>query len=204
MSARRDAKSGPAEQGKVCSRFQNRQKADWEQFKIALNAGTKIEWVVVQPMDSELIRNQKFADEFAHLVALNNVVVVLAGGILSHAYHALRRSGAQVECVDLFGAEEEIVEYNKVARDKVPAKIEQGGERVEVFQLTGEALITALRRKLVEEALDAKRGEDLVGELADVEEVLRALSAAIGVSKEQLESAEVRVRGEERSTKVTC
>lgn len=37
------------------------------------------------------------------------------------------------------------------------------------------------------EALDAKPGEDLVGELADVEEVLRALSAAVEVTKEQLE-----------------
>jgi predicted house-cleaning noncanonical NTP pyrophosphatase (MazG superfamily) len=183
-------KAAPQNKIRSALDFKIENKEDWEKFRLALNAGTRIERVIVQPLDSELIRNPKFADEFAHLAALNNVVVVLAGGILSHAYHALKRSGAQVECVDLFGAEEEIVEYNKVVRDKVPAKIERGGERVEVVQLTGEALITALRRKLVEEALealDAKPGEDLVGELADVEEVLRALSAAIGVSKEQLD-----------------
>jgi len=96
----------------------------------------------------------------------------------------------RVECVDLFGAEEEVVEFNKVARDKVPGKTEQGGECVEVVQLRREALITALRRKLVEEslkALHAKPGEDLVGELAGVEEALRALSAALGVTKKQLD-----------------
>jgi len=163
---------------------------DWISFKDTLLAGTRIERVTVHPIDPQLIRSQVFAEELASLAAQNNVAVVLAGGILSHAYHALRRYGARVECIDLFGAEEEIVEYNKIVRDKVPAKIQQGGERVETIQLTGEALITALRRKLVEEALealDAKPGEELVGELADVEEVLRALAASLAVTREQME-----------------
>jgi predicted house-cleaning noncanonical NTP pyrophosphatase (MazG superfamily) len=183
-------KAAPKNKIRSAQDFRIERMEDWGKFKQAVNAGTRIERVIVQPVESELVRNQTFAEELAELAAQNNVVVVLAGGILSHAYHALRRCGAQVECVDLFGAEEEIVEYNKVVRDKVPSKIEQGGERVEVVQLVGEALITALRRKLVEEsleALDAKPGEDLVGELADVEEVLRALSSALGVTREQLD-----------------
>jgi predicted house-cleaning noncanonical NTP pyrophosphatase (MazG superfamily) len=183
-------KAAPQNKIKSAQDFQIERMEDWDKFKSEVKAGTRIERVIVQPLDSELIRSQKFAEELAEITARNNVVVVLAGGILSHAYHALRRNGAQVECVDLFGAEEDIVEYNKVVRDKIPSKIEQGGERVEIVQLTGEALITALRRKLVEEALealDAKPGEDLVGELADVEEVLRALAAALGVTREHLD-----------------
>ena len=183
-------KAAPQNKIKSAQDFQIERMEDWDRFKIEVKAGTRIERVIVQPLDSELIRSQRFAQELAGLTAQNNVVVVLAGGILSHAYHALRRNGAQVECVDLFGAKEEIIEYNKVVRDRIPSKIEQGGERVEIVQLTGEALITALRRKLVEEALealDAKPGEDLVGELADVEEVLRALSTALGITREHLD-----------------
>ncbi len=183
-------KAAPQNKIKSAQDFQIERMEDWDKFKLAVKAGRRIERVIVQPLDSELIRSQQFAEELAGLAAQNNVVVVLAGGILSHAYHALKRNGAQVECVDLFGAEEEIVEYNKVVRDRIPSKIEEGGERVEIVQLTGEALITALRRKLVEEALealDAKPGEDLVGELADVEEVLRALSTALGVTREHLD-----------------
>jgi predicted house-cleaning noncanonical NTP pyrophosphatase (MazG superfamily) len=57
--------------------------------------------------------------------------------------------------------------------------------------LRDEALRTALRRKLVEEAfeaLDARSDEDLVGELADVKEVIAALRRALGVTTVQLES----------------
>jgi predicted house-cleaning noncanonical NTP pyrophosphatase (MazG superfamily) len=55
--------------------------------------------------------------------------------------------------------------------------------------LKGSALETALRQKLVEEAfevLDAK-SEDLIGELADVQEVMKALGRALGVSATDIE-----------------
>ena len=50
--------------------------------------------------------------------------------------------------------------------------------------------MTGLRQKLVEEAfeaLDAKSGEDLIGELANVAEVIRGLCKALNVSPSRLE-----------------
>jgi len=125
------------------------------------------------------------------LAKANRFVVELAGGILSHAYYILQRHGAQVECIDLFGADEDIVEYNKVVRDKVPALIMARGERVETLKLEGDALLTTLREKLVEEAfeaLDAKSGQELIGEIADVQEVVRALWQALKISTADIEA----------------
>ncbi len=174
---------------------------DWKDVQQIVASGTKIERVTVEPRDPELIRNSKFASDLGRFVAQNAIVVVLAGGVLSHAYHALKRAGAAVECIDLFGASEDRVEYNKVVRDKVPDQIAERGEHYQVIRLRDDALVLALRRKLVEEALeamDAGAGTDLVGELADVQEVVRAIAKAIGVSNRQIEeerTAKLKKRG---------
>jgi predicted house-cleaning noncanonical NTP pyrophosphatase (MazG superfamily) len=171
--------------------------ADWTRFQSDLQAGRRIERVVVEPADAELIRNNGFAEDLATVAASQRIVVELAGGILSHVYYILQRHGAQVECVDLFGTQEDTVEYNKIVRDKIPVVIAARGERVETIHLRGDALLVALREKLVEEAfeaLDAKSGEDLVGELADVGEVVGALCQALRVKAAQLKS----VRWEKR------
>ncbi|MGH7778781.1 MAG: hypothetical protein ACREQR_03015 [Candidatus Binataceae bacterium] len=159
-----------------------RTSKDWADFKDALASGKRTERVIVEPVDPELIRNPGFAEELGKLASEKRFVIELAGGILSHAYYILRRLNADVECVDLFGMDEDVVEYNKIVRDKVPKRIESRGERVESIQLKGEALMLALRRKLVEEAyeaLDARSGEDLVSELADLQEVVLALLKAM-------------------------
>jgi len=168
-----------------------RRAADWLQFQSDLKTGRRIERVVVEPMDAELIRDQQFAKELATLTASRRIVVQLAGGILSHVYYILQRNGAQVECVDLFGADEDVVEYNKLVRDKIPFVIAERGEKVETVYLRGDALLRALREKLVEEAfeaLDARSGNDLVDELADIEEVVRAICGALQVNDVQLKS----------------
>lgn len=156
-----------------------------------MKSGKRIERVVVEPVDPELIRNPKFAQELAGLAKSSGFVIELAGGILSHPYYVLRRNGAQVECVDLFGADEDVDEYNKMVRDKTPTLIEGRGERTETMQLVGEALVAALRQKLVEEAfeaLDAKSGPDLMGELADIQEVIRGLCRVLGVDTTDVEA----------------
>jgi predicted house-cleaning noncanonical NTP pyrophosphatase (MazG superfamily) len=163
---------------------------DWLELQEAAKAGARIERVTVEPHDPELVRNRTFAEELGALAHKHGIVVVLAGGTLSHAYHALLRTGASVECVDLFGATGDQAEYNKLVRDMIPAQIADRGEQYEIVKLVGEALILSLRRKLVEEALealDANAGTDLVGELADILEVVSAIAKAIGVSDQQLE-----------------
>lgn len=172
-----------------------RNRQDWIELQNNVAGATRIERIIVEPDDPELIRNPAFAEELGSLAAQHGIVIVLAGGILSHAYNALRRVGASVECVDLFGATEEKAEYNKLVRDKVPAQIADRGEHFEMVRLEGEAMVTALRRKLLEEALealDASTGTDLVGELADVQEVVKAIAKAIQVSPQQLEEERLR------------
>ena len=174
---------------------------DWLDFKKLTKEGQRVERVLVEPQDSWLVRNLTFAEELGTVSAENNIVVVLAGGILSHAYHVLVRKGAHVECIDLYGTSDERVEYNKLVRDKIPDHIASRGEHYETIQLTGEALLTALRRKLIEEAfeaLDASSGTDLIGELADVQEVLVAITKAVGSTIEDLEterSRKIKKRG---------
>lgn len=184
-------KAAPRHKRKSGSDFSIKTVEDWQQLHTHLRSGIHIERVIVEPVDPNLIRNPQFAQELAGLAASEKFVVQLSGGILSHAYYILRRSGAQVECLDLFGTDEDVVEYNKVVRDKIPRIIERGGERVETVQLAGDALVTALRQKLVEEsfeALDAKSGDEIISELADVEEVIRALCQALKVPATQLEA----------------
>lgn len=164
---------------------------DWTKLQEEVQAGKRVERVVMEPRDPAIIREPKFAENLADFAASHNIVVELAGGILSHAYYILKRRGCQTECIDLFGAEEDVVEYNKLVRDKIPEIIEGRGERVDVVQLAGDALIVALRQKLVEEsleALDAKSGDDLIGELADVDEVIRAFSHALQLRKGRIEA----------------
>lgn len=172
-----------------------RHTGDWEALQQAVANGSRIERVIVEPTDPSLVRNPQFAEDLGSLAAQHGIVVVLAGGILSHAYHALRRAGAAVECIDLFGDSEDRAEYNKVVRDKIPAQIENRGEQYEIVRLEGQALVVALRRKLVEEALeamDANTGTDLIGELADLQEVIRAIIKSINVTSQQLEEERLR------------
>ena len=184
-------KAAPRRKLTTAQDFELHNASDWENLKEQVAIDRRIERVVVEPTDCDLIRNADFARQLADFAASNKIVIELAGGVLSHAYYILHRQGAQVECTDLFGTEEDVVEYNKLVRDKIPAIIEARGERVEIVQLKGDAVISALRQKLVEEALealDARSGDDLVGELADVEEVISGLRTALRLSKAQIEA----------------
>jgi predicted house-cleaning noncanonical NTP pyrophosphatase (MazG superfamily) len=178
-------RAGPRRKLPSSNDFSITNKADWETLQQMLRRGERLERVIVDPVDETLIRNPTFARELGRLAAARKFVIELAGGTLSHAYYLLTKEGAQVECIDLFGVDEERVEYNKIVRSRIPEIIAEHGERAEIVRLGGEALITALKQKLVEEsfeALDAKHGDDLLGELADVSEVIDALCSVLKIS----------------------
>ncbi|MFZ5452448.1 MAG: hypothetical protein ACOZF2_11360 [Thermodesulfobacteriota bacterium] len=171
--------------------FRIKAESDWQRLQEDLQSGKYIERIIVEPEDPELIRNPDFAKRLAALAKDKNIVVVLAGSILSHPYYVLKREGAQVECIDLFGVDEDIDDYNKIVRDEIPYFIEKRGERTQTVQLIDGALVAALQQKLVEEAfeaLDAKSGPDLNSELADVQEVVRALCRELGQSIADIEA----------------
>ena len=158
---------------------------DWVALRSDLAGGKTVDRVVVEPTDPTLIRDREFTTELAQLSRDKGFVIELSGGILSHAYYMLQGLGAKVECVDLFGSDEDVAEFNKVVRDRIPEEIERRGEKAQRVRLTGDALIVALKQKLVEEALetlDAHPGEEILGELADVSEVVAAICAALGLT----------------------
>ena len=180
---------GPKRKFTSSDDFLIKNEDNWETLQQKLHAGVRVERVVVDPVDTVLIRNPTFAKKLGKLGAAKKFVIELSGGILSHAYYILTKEGAQVECVDLFGVNEELAEYNKIVRDKIPEIISKRGENAEVVKLEGEALRTALRQKLVEESfevLDAKYDPDVLSELADVGEVINALCNALKLSSSRL------------------
>lgn len=184
-------KAAPRKKFAAASEYKIETASDWADLVGAIDAGKHVERIILEPKDADLVRNPEFATQLARRAAGNNIVIELSGGILSHAYHILRRAGARVECVDLFGAEEEHVEYNKLVRDRIPDLIRRKGEQVEVVRLKGEALLEALRQKLVEEAFeafDAKSWAEIAAELADVQEVISGILEAIQVTDAEIEA----------------
>lgn len=68
-----------------------------------------------------------------------------------------------------------MIVYNKLVRDKIPEIIEASGKKANVRYLRGKEYQEALKNKLVEEAnefLQAQTREQMIEELADINEVL--------------------------------
>lgn len=186
-------KAAPRKKIASSGEFLLKTTADWHQLKREASKG-RFSRVVIIPEEPDIVRNQEFAKEVAELAKENHFVVELSGGVLSHAYYMLSRSGCDVECVDLdeYATEDDEVKFNKLVRDKIPGQIAARGENVAVFKLDGEALISALRRKLVEEALevvDAQTTAEIIEELADVREVMHALASKLGITEDAIQKA---------------
>lgn len=90
-----------------------------------------------------------------------------------------------------------MVIYNKLVRDKIPQKIIDNGEVCKVRELTDEEYMIELNKKILEEVYEyLESGE--IEELADIEEVLRSIVKAKGLSYEDLDNirqAKVEKRG---------
>ena len=90
------------------------------------------------------------------------------------------------------------VVYNKLVRDLIPDIIAANGSQPSTRVLEHDSYQGALRSKLVEEAQEAEAAADeqLVSELADVLEVLRALAQAYGMKWDDIEFQAARKRAE--------
>ena len=84
------------------------------------------------------------------------------------------------------GKSERIKVYNKLIRDKIPQIIEDSGKKAIVERVSGQEYLDLLNAKLAEELqeyLDSQRVE----ELADLVEVIYAISDYKGVSRQEFE-----------------
>jgi len=87
----------------------------------------------------------------------------------------------------------------KLIRDKLPAIMRAQGLAVFDRRLDDEAFVEALKAKLLEEAAEAKAAEDaddLLGELADLSEVILALAQHHGLTAGDIEVRRLAKRAE--------
>ncbi len=77
--------------------------------------------------------------------------------------------------------------YNKLVRDRIPEIIRADGKALKSRILSDEEHLEALLTKLEEELAELKEARN-IEELADVHEVLRALTDALGIDHEELEN----------------
>ena len=77
-------------------------------------------------------------------------------------------------------------EHNKLVRNGIPEIIRQAGNQCEVATMSEKEFTQALREKLLEEAREAAAAspENLVSELADLQEVMDALLTVYGIEPE--------------------
>ena len=142
--------------------------------KLTTKPNANIRNIQIQPTDANILRDRSIIDRIGNAAKNLGANILLEGGVLSHAYYQLVRTGAKVEVRYAFEKKQSL-EFNKLVRDKIPEKIERNGEEAVTAQLDKNILSRLLKRKLVEEALevlDSESEEDLVVELADVLEVL--------------------------------
>ena len=91
-----------------------------------------------------------------------------------------------------------MIKYDKLVRDKIPEIIGKSGKTCECVVLSDEDYMDYLNKKLLEEANEYEESS-AVEELADLEEVLRAILVAKGVTYEEFEAIRKR-KAEERGS----
>lgn len=90
-------------------------------------------------------------------------------------------------------------EHNKLVRDFIPEIIRQAGNQCEVAVMSEAEFRQALREKLLEESQEVtsvNNNEELLRELADLQEVLDTISQAYGISREDILREQKRKRDE--------
>lgn len=166
-----------------------RNQEDVERLRIEIEEHKSTSTIRLRPIP-DLLRSKQFIKDVSALAKQLSVAVELEGSILSHAYYLLKRYGVDVLCSDPFALKFKPKRFDKLVRDKIPVRIESHGEIVEVIRLTGRELSSFLRAKVVEEALElfwTDTPEHRMEEIADLLEVLRALSKHEDFKDNQLE-----------------
>jgi predicted house-cleaning noncanonical NTP pyrophosphatase (MazG superfamily) len=85
---------------------------------------------------------------------------------------------------------------SKLVRDRIPEIMRREGKTPDVEQIAGERLKSALKDKLVEEALELHSSADIREELVDVLEVIDAIVDAYDLDDVELQSIRWKKREE--------
>ncbi len=88
-------------------------------------------------------------------------------------------------------------QFNKLIRSKLPDRMINEGVRINSSKLSSEEYISQLKNKLLEEAEEVSLATDrehLITELADVVEVLYAISEASDINMDDIEKSRLEKR----------
>lgn len=89
--------------------------------------------------------------------------------------------------------------FNKLVRDKTLERLERFGIRYEHKILADQEYMQALKDKLIEESqevIDAKNRQEMITELADVAEVVKALQKLYGIEQQEIDAAQAKTDDE--------
>ncbi len=84
--------------------------------------------------------------------------------------------------------------YDKLVRDNIPELIEKNGAKVNQKILNEKNYLIELKKKLIEEVaemVDAKKKEDILNELSDVQEIVDNLLMALGCNAKDLKKIQI-------------
>jgi len=93
--------------------------------------------------------------------------------------------------------------FSKLVRDNIVEKIISGGGNPIWRKLSLEEYVVELKKKLIEETkeLDEAKGDEVLKELADVQEIIDNLVEAIGSTKKDLSEQQVKKNNQNGSFK---
>lgn len=134
--------------------------------------------VRIKPKEDDVLRSKEFIKEVGTLCKQKGVNIFLEGAVLAHSFYQLVNTGATVIAAYQMKQFVDKIEFNKLVRDRIPEIIEQNGEIVSCIVMEGIGLVRQLKNKIIEEAyeiLAASSREEVLEELADLEEVCIAL-----------------------------
>ncbi len=143
-------------------------------------------------------RDRVFVAAVGERAAREGVPLFFEGSVLGHSFYLLGAAGAQVITVGGQVPTVRAEDYNKLVRDRIPEIVSEGGGGARVVRAHETQASWLLRHKLIEEAFEVWRsnGDALVEELADLSEVVRAISDHLGVDLEEVEAVRRRKREE--------
>ena len=147
----------------------------------------------------DFIRDEPFLDKVINTAQERDLPIRIEGSILGHAFYKINSAGIQIivgNSPKYFRRRNRQV-FGKVVRDKIPANIVSGGESVLEARIHKDDLTLALAGKLIEETeelLRAKSGDDLIGETADVYEVVRGLAKSVSAEWDDVEQRAIAKR----------
>jgi predicted house-cleaning noncanonical NTP pyrophosphatase (MazG superfamily) len=158
-------------------------------------------FVLALEPEGGLFRSSEFLNDVVSVSLEKQFPVSMTGSILSHAYYTLERRGVSVITdTSRRSRVRHRQVFRKLVRDEIPAKIAEHGERANLARIAKHESRTALVIKLLEEAQELLRAtspKEVTAELADLLEVVRALTAATGADWKEVQD----VAEEKRQTR---